>query len=258
MNRVRSARLLRNIASPIAFLVIWQLWGAAQPQRGGYPVPERVLLAAQELIRTGDLPIAFLVSIQRVAAGFLLACLIAVPLGLLMGYFRLVERNLDPLVQTFRSVAPIALVPLAIIWFGTGNISAIFIVAYGAVWPLLINTIHGVKGVDIKLVRAAQTMGLSRGQILRTVILPGALPSMFVGVRLAMGVAWGAIVAAELAVGAKSGSSGGLGQMMFLFYAYSVEMNNIVVCMITVGLVAFVIDRSLRALQALLMPWATR
>lgn len=260
MNSTSRLRIVRNVASPLLLLLIWQLWGASQPQRGGPPVPVRVVAAAKALISSGDLHLALLVSIQRVLWGFLIAVAIAIPLGLLMGYFRAVERNLDPIVQTFRSVAPIALVPLSIVWFGTGNISAIFIVAYGAVFPLLINTISGVKEVDATLVRVALTMGLSKGQILRRVILPGSLPLVFVGIRLSMGVAWGAIVAAELAVGAKSGAlyTGGIGQMLFRFYAYSVEMNSIVVCMITIGLVALVIDRGLRVLQAKLMPWALR
>jgi ABC-type nitrate/sulfonate/bicarbonate transport system permease component len=96
-----------------------------------------------------------------------------------------------------------------------------------------------------------------RATILRTVILPGALPQIFTGARLGMGVAWTSIIAAELAVGAKAGSggSGGIGQMMFVFYAYSVELNSIVVCMISVGLIALAIDRGLLWLQRRSMPW---
>ena len=147
--------------------------------------------------------------------------------------------------------------PLAITWFGTGNISGVFIVAYSAFFPVIINTIAGVKSVNLRYVRAARTMGLSKFQILRTVILPGALPSIFVGIRLGMGLAWGAIVAAELTVGVKSGESGGIGYMLYLFYSWSVEMNSIVVIMLTIGAVAFVIDRLIRLLQARLMPWVT-
>jgi len=121
----------------------------------------------------------------------------------------------------------------------------------------VINTVAGVKRVDSTLLRAAATMGVDRLTILRTVIVPGALPSIGVGLRIALGVAWTAIIAAELAVGAKAGGggSGGVGQMMFVFYAYSIELNRIVVCMIAVGLVALLLDRMLRALNAWLMPW---
>jgi ABC-type nitrate/sulfonate/bicarbonate transport system permease component len=122
---------------------------------------------------------------------------------------------------------------------------------------MIVNTIHGVKSVDPQLIRAARTLGVGRFTILRTVVLPGALPYIFVGARLALGVAWTSIIAAELAVGAKAGggSTGGIGQMMFVFYAYSVDLNGIIVCMISVGLVALVIDRGLRRLENWMLPW---
>jgi ABC-type nitrate/sulfonate/bicarbonate transport system permease component len=101
-------------------------------------------------------------------------------------------------------------------------------------------------------------MGLSRLATIRTVVVPAALPSILVGLRIALGVGWTAIVAAELAVGAKAGGggSGGIGQMMFVFYAYSIELNRIIVCMIAVGLVALALDRALRAGMRALMPWS--
>jgi ABC-type nitrate/sulfonate/bicarbonate transport system permease component len=175
-----------------------------------------------------------------------------------MGYFAVVERNIDPIVESFRPIAPIALLPLAILWFGTGTPAAAFIVGYAAFFPLIINTIHGVKSVNPRMIQAARTMGVPEFRILQTVIIPGALPTIFVGARLGMGAAWTSIIAAELAVGAKAGggATGGIGQMMFVFYAYSVELNSIVVCMITVGVVALLIDRGFRYLQRRMMPWA--
>jgi ABC-type nitrate/sulfonate/bicarbonate transport system permease component len=133
------------------------------------------------------------------------------------------------------------------------------IVAYAAFFPLVINTVAGVKRINPTLLRAAATMGLDRFRTLQTVVIPGAMPSIAVGLRIAMGVAWTAIVAAELAVGAKAGGggSGGVGQMMFVFYAYSIELNRIVVCMIAVGLVALLLDRLLRLGMRLMMPWMT-
>jgi ABC-type nitrate/sulfonate/bicarbonate transport system permease component len=105
--------------------------------------------------------------------------------------------------------------------------------------------------------QAAQTMGVPRARILRHVLLPAAMPSLLLGARLAMGVAWTAIIAAKLAVGAKSGAggSGGIGQTMFIYYAYSVDLNAIVVCMIVVGVVALAIDRLFRAAERRLLPW---
>jgi len=214
--------------------------------------------AAGVMIASGDLPEALLQSLGRVFGGFLLAATIAIPLGLLMGYSRAVERNLDPVVETFRPIAAIAILPLAILWLGTGTSAAVAIVAYAAFFPLIVNTVAGAKNVNPTLLRAAATMGLDRMATIRTVVIPAALPSIGVGLRIGMGVGWTAIVAAELAVGAKAGGggSGGIGQMMFVFYAYSIELNRIIVCMVAVGLVALVLDRILRAMMRKLMPWA--
>ena len=254
-----SVRLGRGLMLPLALIVVWQAWGMAtgNPRT---PVPTRVVAAALELIASGDLPAAIAQSLIRVFTGFTFAALIAVPLGLAMGSFRGVERNMDPLVESFRPIAAIAILPLAILWLGTGTPAAVLIVAYAAFFPIVVNTVAGVKLTNPMLVRAASTMGLGRFKIIRTVVVPGALPTIGVGLRIAMGVAWTAIVAAELAVGAKAGGggSGGIGQMMFVFYAYSIELNRIVVCMIAVGLVALALDRLLRAGLRLLMPWMAR
>jgi ABC-type nitrate/sulfonate/bicarbonate transport system permease component len=147
--------------------------------------------------------------------------------------------------------------PIAILWFGTGTPAALSIVSYAAFFPMLLNTMHGVNRIDPKPVQAARTMGVSRPRIFFKVILPSALPSILLGSRLAMGTAWTAIVAAELAVGAKSGggSTGGIGQMMFVFYAYSIDLNGIVVCMIVVGVIALLIDRLFRVMERRLIPW---
>ena len=133
---------------------------------------------------------------------------------------------------------------------GTGTSAAVAIVAYAAFFPLIVNAVAGAKHVNPTLLRAAATMGLDRITTIRTVVIPAALPSIGVGLRIAMGVGWTAIVAAELAVGAKAGGggSGGIGQMMFVFYAYSIELNRIIVCMLAVGL-ALLLDWMLRTMM---------
>jgi len=221
-------------------------------------VPTHIVRAAIDLIGSGDLPLAIAQSLGRVFAGFAVAAVIAIPLGLAMGASRAVERNVDPVVESFRPIAAFAILPLAILWLGTGTPAAVLIVAYAAFFPIVVNTVAGAKRISPTLLRAAATMGLSRFATMRTVIVPGALPAIGVGLRIGMGVAWTAIVAAELAVGAKAGGggSGGIGAMMFIFYAYSIELNRIVVCMIAVGLVALVLDRGLRAMMRRLMPWS--
>lgn len=243
---------------PIALVVIWQIWGMNQPEQSAAPIPSNVVQSARDLIGSGELPQAIWQSLQRVITGLLVAAPIAIILGLLMGQSRWFERNIDPIIESFRPVAPIALLPLAILWFGSGTPAAVFIVAYASFFPLIVNTIFGVKDVDKRVVQAARTMGVGKFRILQTVIIPSALPSIFVGFRLAMGLAWTSIVAAELAVGAKSGGggSGGIGQMMFVFYAYSIKLDGIVVCMIAVGIVALLMDYGFRFVERKAMPWA--
>ena len=255
MNALRNKLLLGAIL-PIALIATWQAWAMSQAN-ARTPRPSRVVGAAIDLIASGELPAALLQSLGRVFTGFAIAACLAVPIGLAMGTSRAVERNLDPLIESFRPIAAIAILPLAILWLGTGTAAAVMIVAYAAFFPIVVNTVAGARRVEPTLLRAAATMGLSRFATLRTVVIPAALPAIGVGLRIGMGVAWTAIVAAELAVGAKAGggNTGGIGQMMFVFYAYSIELNRIVVCMIAVGIVAYVLDRGLRALLAWGMPW---
>lgn len=251
---------LRAVALPALLLVVWQVWAMTLPADTRAPSPTRVLATFVDLVGSGDLVLSTVQSLGRVLAGFAFALVLGTSLGLLMGSSRAVRANLEPIVESFRPIAPMALLPVAILWFGTGTATALSIVTYAAFFPLLVNTVHGVSRVDRKLVQAAMTMGVSRPTILARVVLPAALPAILLGARLAMGVAWTAIIAAELGVGAKSGggSSGGIGQMMFVFYAYSIDLNGIVVCMIVVGVVALMIDRLFRLAERRLMPWRQR
>ena len=246
---------------PVVLVAVWQVWATTLPENSPAPSPVRVVQAFFELVATGGLVSATVQSLGRVLVGFAFALVVGVSLGALMGSSPRLKNNLDPIIESFRPIAPMALLPMAILWFGTGTAPSLFIVAYAAFFPLLLNTIHAVSRVDRKLVLAGMTMGIARPRILTRIILPAALPGVLLGARLAMGVAWTAIIAAELAVGAKSGAggtSGGIGQMMFVFYAYSVDLNNIVVCMIVVGVVALLIDRIFRFTEFRLMPWRQR
>lgn len=251
------AGLLRAVALPALLVLLWQLWTLTLPAESPAPRPTKVVATFVELVTQGGLIQATVQSLGRVSAGFAGALLLGTTLGVLLGVNRRLRDNLDPLIESFRPIAPMALLPIAILWFGTGTPTALAIVGYAAFFPLLLNTLHAVGRVDRKLVQAARTMGIARHRILLSVVLPGALPGILLGARLAMGVAWTAIIAAELAVGAKSGggNSGGIGQMMFVFYAYNVDLNAIVVCMIVVGVVALLIDRLFRAAEVRLLPW---
>lgn len=254
---VRLRTVMQAVLVPALLLLAWQAWAMTLPADTRAPSPTRVVSTFVVLASSGELGWAAVQSLGRVVSGFVFALVLGGGLGVLMGSSRRVRENLDPIVESFRPIAPMALLPIAILWFGTGTPAALSIVTYAAFFPLLLNTIHGVSRVDRKLVQAAMTMGVSRPRILASILLPASLPSVMLGARLAMGVAWTAIIAAELAVGAKSGAggSGGIGQMMFVFYAYSIDLNGIVVCMIVVGIVALLIDRLFRVAEVRLMPW---
>jgi ABC-type nitrate/sulfonate/bicarbonate transport system permease component len=242
---------------PAILVLAWQLWTITLASDPRAPAPGRVVMTFIDLVINGGLVTATLQSLGRVVLGFACALVLGLTLGLLMGSNRRIRDIFDPIIESFRSVAPMAILPVAILWFGTGTPASVSIVTYAAFFPLLVNTVHGVSRVDRKLVLAAMTMGVPRPLILTKVVLPAAMPNIMLGSRLAMGVAWTAIIAAELGVGAKSGggTSGGIGQMMFIFYAYNVDLNAIVVCMIVVGVVALCIDRLFRFAEHRLMPW---
>ena len=245
----------RAVTLPALLLLAWQVWAMTLPADTRAPMPVRVVAKFGELAGSGDLPLATVMSLGRVLTGFSGALLLGLTLGLLMGAVKPVRGFFEPIVESFRPIAPMAILPIAILFLGTGTPTALAIVGYAAVFPMLINTMHGVSQVDRKLVLSARTMGVPSWRIFLKVILPGALPNILLGSRLAMGAAWTAIIAAELAVGAKAGggTSGGIGQMMFVFYAYSIDLNGIVVCMIVVGLVALLIDRGFRMLEKRLL-----
>jgi ABC-type nitrate/sulfonate/bicarbonate transport system permease component len=247
------SRLALRLALPVLLLIVWEIAAAGSPRA---PRPTTIVAVGAEMIADGTLPSALAISLWRVFAGFAVASAIAVPLGILMGSTRSVERNLDPLVESFRPIAAIAILPLVILWLGTGTSAAVAIVAWAAFFPVLINTISGVKHVEPSLLRAARTMGVPPATRMRVVLLPAALPAILVGMRIGLGIAWTAIIAAELAVGSKAGGSSGIGEMMFVFYAYSVNLDGIVVCMVAVGIVALVLDRVLREALARAVPWS--
>lgn len=256
MQREVAARLEPVVLwlAPLVFVVLWQL---AVPG-GVLPTPAGVLRGVVELSGDGRLLRALLRSSIHILSGFGLAAAVAVPLGVLVGGSAAAEGWLRPLVETFRPIAPYAWVPMAILWLGFGSPAVVAIVAYAAFFPIFINTAEAVRRVPRSLVRAARTLGASRLMIARRVMIPGALPLVFVGLRLGLGAAWIAVIAGELAT-ATSGTDqnvwNGIGQMMFIFYAYSINLNYLVVGMLSVGAIALVLDAGLRRLEAAVMPW---
>jgi len=245
-----SLHVLRRGGAVVAFFLLWEVaprLGLVDPAY--LPPFGQVLATGWKMLSNGQLPQHFAASLGRSAAGFALAIVAAIPLGLAIGRYRLFAQAVNPLLEMFRNTAALALLPVFILFLGIGETSKIAIVFYGCFWPILLNTITAVATVDPLLVKSARTMGLSPVCLFRKVILPASVPTIFVGVRLAGAVSVLVLIAAEM-VGAKSG----LGYLIiYSQYNFQVpEMFLGIVCITGVGLL---INFLLVALERRLTAW---
>lgn len=241
----------------LAVLLAWQAMSSA-----GFipayklPSPFDVLRGLRDLITLGMPPGHQLAghayhSLLRVFWGYLIAAGVAIPLGIVMGWSRMLNAVLDPIIEMVRPVPPLAWIPIAILWFGIGNQSAAFIIFLGAFFPILLNTVNGVRTIDPILVEAARTLNASRRFILLKVLLPGAFPSIFTGLRIGLGIGWMTLVAAEF-TGVRQGY--GLGYMIMT--ARDIQRpDQIVAGMAVIGAIGFTIDAGLHLLERALLRW---
>jgi NitT/TauT family transport system permease protein len=192
-----------------------------------------------------------LYSSRRVLQGFGLATLVAVPLGLMIGWNRFAARVVDPTIQLLRPVPITAWLPFAIAVFGIYDASALFLIGLGAFYPIVVNTTHGVRDTNLLLLRAARMMGAGERTILTKVVFRSALPSIFTGLRLGIGIAWTAVIVAEM-IAVKSG----LGYVLWDAY-YVGRMDICVATMFSVGLLGFFSDRALQLLSRVVLKWRT-
>ncbi|MFG1357964.1 ABC transporter permease [Xanthobacter pseudotagetidis] len=192
---------------------------------------------------------AVLYSGWRVVRGFALGVAAGVVLGVLIGWSATISRLLDPTIQLIRPIPITAWIPFAIAWFGIGDGNAIFLIALGAFFPVVLNTIHGARDINKNLVRAARMMGISEWRLLLKVILPNALPNIFTGMRLAMGIAWTILIVAEMI-----SIRGGVGYVLWDAY-YVSRMEIVVADMITVGLLGFLSDRIIVLVERQVLAW---
>jgi len=213
------------------------------------PAPSNIAVTAAGMIASGELFYHLFASLKREISAFLFAAA-AVPLGIAMGWWRLVYKQVNPIMEVLRPIPPLAWIPLSILWFGLGDEQNEFIIFLGMFFPILVNTIVGVKNIDPNLVRAARSLGAPEHKLLMRIVLKGALPQIITGVRIGLGVGWMALVAAEL-VGANSG-------LGFLINdARSMLRTDIImVGMLTIGLIGLLIDTAIRVLSRQLLPWS--
>ncbi|MEM8789817.1 MAG: ABC transporter permease [Pseudomonadota bacterium] len=220
------------------------------------PSPERVWQALTETARDGYRNFTLLehlgYSLFRVLAGFVLGAAVGIPLGYAMGLSDWFRGWFDPIVEFMRPVPPLALIPLVIIWFGIDETGKVVLLFLAALWIMAIGARAGVSGVNITKVHAAYSLGASKWQILRHVIIPNSLPEIFTAARVAMGVCWGTVVAAELV-------AANVGAGMMITAASKFQQTYIVVMgIILIGIIGYGIDILMRKLENLLVPWKGR
>jgi ABC-type nitrate/sulfonate/bicarbonate transport system permease component len=252
--RLGPVRMLRRALVLVLLLVVWEVGVRAgvfgERMELLLPPPSTVVSTGWDLLRDGTLGTAAGQSLLRVVTGVLVAVLIAIPIGGMIGWSRLGEDVFDPLMEMLRPIPPIAWIPLAILWFGLTPSAAVFIIVVGGFFPTLVSTAAGVRGVERGMIEAAQTLG-ARGQlaILRKVVVPAATPSIITGVRVSFGIGWMSVVAAEmLAV------DSGLGYMI-LDARQIFRPDIVIVGMVAIGLIGFAMDRGLRHLEARTLRW---
>ena len=258
--------MARRLALPVLLpLALLALWATAVQQRwvveGIIPSPAQVAESWHRWIfgkpglslspYSGTWVANVLYSSRRVLEGFLLAAAVGIPLGLFIGWNRLVARIVDPSVQLLRPVPITAWLPFSIAVFGIYDAGALFLIGLGAFYPIVVNTTHGVRDTNLLLLRAARMLGAREPTVLRKVVLPSALPSIFTGLQLGVGVAWTAVIVAEM-IAVKSG----LGYVLWDAY-YVGRMDICVATMFSVGLLGFISDRIIVGLSRLVLRWRT-
>jgi NitT/TauT family transport system permease protein len=236
-----------NFLSPLTLVaVLVAVWWATVVQSGSiiFPTPWDVVLAIIELARLGTLWDHIASSLLRVSAGYLLAAALAIPLGLLMGWFKGVFATLNPLIQILRPISPIAWIPLAILWFGVGNLSPIFLIFLASLFPIIVETAAGVHTMERQYIRAARNFGVSGLTLFRRVVIPGALPHIITGMRISLGVAWLVVVAAEM-IAMRSG----LGYLIIDSRNAGNRYDLVVAGMVIIGLTGLLLDILMRQLE---------
>jgi ABC-type nitrate/sulfonate/bicarbonate transport system permease component len=206
MKRASWQRLWQGTLTITVLILLWQIASntgifgrmSMESSRLLLPPPAAVLSSLIEMARSGYLLDNVSISVLRVLAGFLLAALIAVPLGVAMALSTTVHNLTEPMVRLLSPIPGVAWVPIAILWFGLGDEAAVFIIAIGSIFPILLSTVQGVHDVDGRLVDAARTMGATRWQILRRVMLPSLVPFLVTGFRNGLSFAWRVVIAAEM------------------------------------------------------------
>lgn len=241
----RLQRAAPALALMAALVATWWLV-VAQTESPIFPTPWQVLTGAWELVEDGTLWEHIGASLFRVGVGFGLAVVVAIPLGLWMGWVDGAYRTLNPVFQMMRPISPIAWIPIAILWFGVGDVSPIFLIFLSSVFPMIVQTTAGVHTIERRYLRAAANFGVSRGVLFRQVVVPAVLPEIIVGMRIGIGVAWLVVVAAEM-IALRSG----LGYLIMDSRNAGNRYDLVIAGMIIIGAIGLLLDGATRLLERL-------
>ncbi len=247
--RVSGSRLAPWLV-PIVLILLWQLaaslgWLSSRVA----PSPLAVVLAAWQLISSGEIFVHLWASFARALIGFFIGGALGLVLGFLNGGFRVCERYLDTTIQMVRNVPHLSLIPLVILWFGIDEAGKLFLVALGTLFPIYLNTFHGIRSVDRDLIEMGRSYGLSEWQLFKKVILPGAMPSILVGVRFALGFMWLTLIVAETI-----SASSGIGYMAMTAREF-MQTDIVVVAILLYAVLGKLADTASRALERRLLRW---
>ena len=242
---IAAKRMLPSLAVIALIIGVW--WAVIVATASVvFPTPWQVVTGIVDLVRDGTLFEHIGASLFRVGAGFGLAVIVGVPLGLWMGWVKGAYVTLNPLFQMLRPISPIAWIPIAILWFGVGNASPIFLIFISSVFPMVVQTTTGVHTIEKRYLRAAANFGVSRATLFRQVVIPAVLPQIIVGMRIGLGVAWLVVVAAEM-IALRSG----LGYLIIDSRNAGNRYDLVIAGMIIIGLIGLLLDGLMRLLEGL-------
>ena len=246
----RGWRGASRLVSPLIILLAWQLassTGLLPPRILASPL--QIAGSAVKLLRSGELEMGLLVSFLRVLVGFGVGLVAAVALAIPAGLFRAVETALDPPLQMLKAMPFLGLLPLFILWFGIGELPKVLLVAIGSLFPIYLTLHAGIRGVDVKLVEAGRTLGLGAFGRVRHIILPGAMPSLLVGIRYGLSIAW-----LSLVVGEQINANSGIGFILTSARDF-LQTDVIVVCLLVYALMGLATDALVRWIEARALAW---
>lgn len=237
--------VLLPLGVAVAFIALWHLAVKAS-NSDIFPTPGMVVLGIMELIQNGLLFKYIVASLFRVASGFILALLIGIPLGLCLGWFGRGFQAFNPAIQVLRPISPIAWIPVAILWFGVSDLAPIFLIFLASLFPITTSAIAAVQNIQLVYLRAARNFGVKGLELFKQIVFPAALPQIITGVRLALGVAWLVVVAAEMIA-----VNSGLGYLIIDARNAGKRYDLVVAGMVLIGLIGLVLDFLVRRLQTL-------